>query len=714
MIETPPAVKDLVLIGGGHANVQVLRKFAMEPEAGIRLTLISGDVITPYSGMLPGCIGGVYSDADIHIDLLNLCRFAGARLILSPATGLDLTANKVLFQQRPPLHFDALSINCGATPEQTADFAVKPIAEFLPKYRNLVAQCQSGDRVLVIGGGAGGVEVSLALREVLPTDVSLSLVSKTLLPDFGDRARKLVLNTLQQAGVEWLSDRVVSDQAPVVVFEQAGQQSFQHVVWVTGVQAPEWLKSSELATDGQGFATVNQYLQSVSHENVFVAGDAADLQGQARPKSGVYAVRAGPHLAENLRRFLTQQPLKPWRAQKKHLALIGLGQGSALAARGAFALKGAFWWWLKTKIDLRFMNKFNDLPSMDEVSYEMSSALRADLPDEGMRCGGCGAKLAAEPLRRVLARIEVPRAEHVRLGIGDDAAELVVASGSQLLTVDGFRKMIDDPYLFGRIAAHHSVNDILAMGAQPTSALALVTLPLMADTLIEEDLFQLLSGVLDVLKEYGAPLVGGHSAEGVEMSIGLTVTGEVRGEANTKAGARSGDMLVLTKPLGTGVVLAAAMSGAGSRDYFSEVLAGMDKSNAPAVGVLAAHQVSAMTDVTGFGLAGHLSEMLRASDIGVRLQLANVPLYEGYKLLADEQSSLQMANELALQDYQLLDGIRPDDLRLRVLADPQTSGGMLASIPHVQLAGCLSQLNALGYQAACIGEFTDQGWVVGE
>ena len=143
--------------------------------------------------------------------------------------------------------------------------------------------------------------------------------------------------------------------------------------------------------------------------------------------------------------------------------------------------------------------------------------MRAARPS--VHCGGCGAKLAADPLRRVLARLPVQQSPKVALGIGDDAAQLCVASGTTLLSVDGFRAMVDDPYVFGRIAAHHALNDIFAMAAQPTSALAFITVPLMASELMEEDLFQLMSGVIGVLNAHDVPLVGGHTAEGVELSI---------------------------------------------------------------------------------------------------------------------------------------------------------------------------------------------------
>ena len=427
----------------------------------------------------------------------------------------------------------------------------------------------------------------------------------------------------------------------------------------------------------------------------------------------MYAVRAGPYLGENLRRVVKGEPLKTYHAQRHHLALLGDGHGAAIASRGRWSAQGRFWWWIKDRIDRKFMRKFNDLPKMSEAEPQLAEALAASLPEQLMRCGGCGAKLAADPLRRVLSRLPEQSAPQVQLGIGDDAA-LLKTDGSTLLTIDGFRAMLDDPYLFGRIAAHHSLNDIFAMAARPSAALAFVTVPLMAEALMEEELFQLLRGVTDVLNDHDVPLVGGHSAEGLELGIGLTVAGTTTQRTLQKGGAQAGDRLLLTKPLGTGVVLAAAMQGEAGIDSLSAVQASMDLSNAEAMRILVQAGAHALTDVTGFGLAGHLGEMLRASAVGVCLMLAEIPLFPGVvELLARLQSSLQQANELAFSDYELRKGILPHEPRLRALADPQTSGGLLAAVPAEHAQTCLAALRAAGYAAADIGEIQAcEQWVI--
>ena len=288
------------------------------------------------------------------------------------------------------------------------------------------------------------------------------------------------------------------------------------------------------------------------------------------------------------------------------------------------------------------------------------------------------------------------------LGIGDDAAQVNHGAGSTLLSVDGFRAPWLTTLLLGRICAHHSLNDLFAMGARPTAALALATLPLMAQQMMEEDLFQLLSGAVEVLNAQRS-LVGGHSAEGAELSIALTVTGTPGEVTLTKAGGQAGDVVLLNKPIGTGVILAGAMRGIHLAGCVSACLKSMDTSNAPSLSILQRHGVTALTDVTGFGLIGHLGEMLRASQCGVELRLSDVPVLTGGLALAQQgvRSSIQGANAQALNDFTVSASVEDTD-RLNLLSDPQTSGGLLACIPSGQADACLRTLRNAGISASVI------------
>ncbi len=726
MQPTTPSVRDVLLIGGGHAHVQVLKHFAMHPVPGVRLTLVSEENTSPYSGMVPGYLAGHYNREEIEVALEPLCQLAQARFICAEVTGLERSNQRVKLRNRPPIRYDILSLNCGSKPDLNGKpgIAVKPISRFLSYWANLKAQVEADSQasdVTVVGAGAGGIEVAFACRARLPASTKVSVIGPSLLPGSNRRAVRVIAQAFHDNRIDFLPERVVdafSDEHTTRLTLGNGElKSVQHLLWVTDVRAPDWLMDSGLDSDEKGFICVDEQLRTVTDDRVFAVGDVAHLQGQERAKAGVYAVRAAPTLAHNLMCATQGLPLTGSRcrytAQHAHLTVIGLGSPKspdALAIRGPFAFKHRMFWRLKAHIDRRFIERYNNLPKMAESQLVLPKHLAEDLPADLMRCGGCGAKVAADPLRRVLARLPKQHASHVTLGIGDDAAQVLHGTGSTLLSVDGFRAMIDDPYLLGRICAHHSLNDLFAMGARPSAALALATIPLMAEAMMEDDLYQLLHGVVDVLEEHGAVLVGGHSSEGAELSIALTVTGTPGATTLTKSGGRPGDVLVLTKPLGTGVILASAMRGLYLPGATAACLNSMNLSNSPAASVFKSLGVTALTDVTGFGLLGHIGEMQRASKCGVTLNVQNIPALPGALEMLERgiRSSIAQANALALGDFTVASRAT-DTARLALLSDPQTSGGLLASVPPNQLDACLKELTNNGVQGVVIGQMESAG-----
>jgi selenide, water dikinase len=262
--------------------------------------------------------------------------------------------------------------------------------------------------------------------------------------------------------------------------------------------------------------------------------------------------------------------------------------------------------------------------------------------------------------------------------------------------------MVDDPYLFGRIAATHALNDIYAMGGMPETALAIATLPAARPGIVEHDLFHMLRGGLDVLEPAGAVLIGGHSAEGAELALGFAVTGRApTGRLLRKGGLRPGDRLILTKPLGTGVILAADGRGLAPARAVEDAIVTMVQSAAASAACLLAHGATACTDVTGFGLLGHLLEMLRASDKDAALDPAAIPALDGALdfFARGIASSLHADNLAALA---ALDAGEAHPIAA-LLIDPQTAGGLLAGIPAARAIACLGELRRLGYRASIIG-----------
>lgn len=701
-----PISQDLVLVGGGHAHVHVLKRFGMHPEPGVRLTLITRDVATPYSGMLPGYVGGHYRFEDCHIDLVRLARFAGARLIHDEAIGLDRARREVPCRGHPPIRYDIVSLDIGITPRRDAvpgaaehTVPVKPIDRFAERWEALLdrARALGRLRLAVVGGGAGGVELALAaehrLGGLLDTRPEVTLVTRDgLLPSHNARVRAKFARIFAERGIAVRAgDPVVRVERGILHLAGGGTVPFDEALWVTEAAAAPWLAETGLALDPGGFVETDEYLRSPSDATVFAAGDIAAMRGHPRDKSGVYAVRAGPPLAENLRRALAGRVLRRAVPQRRALALIGTGDGGAVASRGGVATEGAWLWRLKQWIDRRWMRGYIELPAMAG-------------DEDAMRCGGCAAKVPADVLGAVMTRLSLVASDKVEIGVGDDAALIAFPGAPPLLqTVDFFRAMVGDPYLFGRIAATHALGDIYAMGGTPETALAIAALPAARPTITQHDLYHMLKGGTEVLEAAGATLIGGHSAEGAELALGFAVTGRTQpGRLLRKGGLRPGDRLILTKPLGTGVILAAEMRGRAKARDVQRAIETMLQSAAAAAAVFAAHGATACTDVTGFGLLGHLLEMLAASGADARLDRGAVPALDGaLDLIASGiASSLHAGNLSALASLAEADPRAPLAV---LLIDPQTAGGLLAGIPADQAEACLAALLASGYRAAEIG-----------
>lgn len=731
---------DIVLVGGGHAHVEVLKSFGMAPPRGVRLTVVTREVETPYSGMLPGLIAGHYRFEDCHIDLAKLARFAGARLIMAEATGVDTQNRRVMLPDRAPLAFDLLSIDIEATPdfssiEGVQDFAipVKPIGKFLSRWEALKAAILQPDgprRIVVIGAGAGGVELILAIRHTLLDEfikrgakrhgLHFVLLTDDFLPSYNAGVRRRLAVHLREAGISLFAGfHAVKISRNSVSSADGRMVAADAVLLVTQAAAPAWLKQTGLPLDGRGFLAVTETLQSPADPRIFAAGDSATQTGSPRPKAGVFSVRQGAVLAENLRRIVWRMPLKRYKPQSVFLSLISTGGKHAVASYGPFAFEGDWVWLWKNFIDRRWMSQYQDLPVM---AAEPPAGLHASEKPEGaiaaaaiaMRCGGCGAKIGPTILSRVLDRVHkrVLVNNHIVVGLSDreDAAAFKVPDGTLVVqSADSFRAIVDDPWLFGAIAANHALNDLYAMNAVPIAALALASVPYGPAEKVEETLFQMLDGAAAQLAKDGVPLIGGHSSEGAELALGFSVTGS--GGHNSlvrKRGLKTGDILILTRPIGTGVLFAGEMQGLADGRAIARALELMQRSNKMPAAILVKHGATAMTDISGFGLAGHLMECLQASNMAAELKVETVPVLQGALELSRQGvgSSLLPQNIMARADLPL-NGTHPRE-RIALLFDPQTAGGLLAGVPAAEAPGCLAELWDAGEEAAMIGRVTSR------
>jgi selenide,water dikinase len=686
----------------------------MAPLPGARLTLINPDPTAPYTGMLPGHVAGHYPRDALEIDLVRLARFAGARLILGRADAIDRAGKQVHIAGRGPVAYDIASIDIGITSDlpdlpgfSEHAVAAKPLGPFADAW----AGFRDGDglaEIAVIGGGVGGLELSMAMAHALksrgrPAAITVIEADRPA-QGLGASAKARLLAAVAGHGVSVIDKAAaarITEEA--VILADGRRVPSRFTVGVAGARPQGWLTGTGVDLT-RGFVTIDPFLRSVSDPAIYAVGDCAHITHAPRPKAGVFAVRAAAVLAHNLRADLARGVRRRFEPQGDYLKLISLGGKTALGEKWGISTTGDWIWRQKDRIDRRFMDKLNDLPRMapPPPPREAARGVPEALHGGQALCGGCGAKVAPAPLARVLAAQTTAHPD-VLTGPGDDAAIVQVGGAHQVLTTDHLRAVTSDPHLMARIAAVHALGDIWAMGARPQAALASLILPQMSERLSEGWLTEIMDAAGAVFAAEGAAIVGGHTTQGAELTIGFTLTGLLDGAGITLKGARPGDALILTKPLGSGVLLAAEMQGKARGDDIAALWDAMVRPQGDAAAILSgAH---AMTDVTGFGPAGHLMAMLDASGVGAVLDLASIPVHAGAERLSERglHSTLFEQNRRAIGDRI----IAPDGPGADLLFDPQTCGGLLAAVPGARADRLLGKLHAAGVPAARIGHITD-------
>jgi selenide,water dikinase len=696
--------RDLVLVGGGYAHLLFIRSWCMQPVAGIRVTLISPLTELAYSGMLPGYIGGEYSYSEIHIDVVRLCQRAGVRLVLDTVLAIDNLGKKLTLKTHSSLSYDILSLNTGSASSHDVPgvnqyaISLKPVALFIPLWLKSFDQLQSADksiRICLVGGGAGAVESILGMSRHCASNESIkikpifTLVSAEaeLLPGYPRKVANQALEQLNAAGVSWLGGHRITRVQPKYLFTGS---SFSEVItydllfWCTEATAPSWLRETNLACDEDGFLKVNSSLQSISDPDIFGAGDIISFPNPLA-KAGVFSVRESPVLKDNLLARLLDMPLKEYRPQTRFLTLLQLGEDFSSGAYGPVSISGHWVYRWKKAIDISFMKSLQMLyqqqEKMTKEVHGLPHALMKESIDPMLRCAGCGGKLGGTLISSVLTDIQGTYTP-------EDAAIIQLPGQKLVQSTDLIRAPINDAWLFGRIATQHAMNDLLAMGVQPHSLQVGLTLPYAAERIQRRDLHQLLSGINSVCKESNTLLTGGHSAEGSDLLLCLTVNGNLPEDSEPlkKSGLKKGDLLVLNKPLGSGVILAAHMQGLCPGPVLSYALDSMQISNLKGSRWLIDQGQRCCTDLSGFGLLGHLAELLQQSCCEIELTLDSFPLLPGAQELATQgiASSLldqnrQYVDEFNVYSTELLNEMAAKSL-LNLLLDPQTSGGLLAGI----------------------------------
>jgi selenide,water dikinase len=747
-----PIVSDLVLLGGGHANIQVLKMLAMNPIGGLRITLISDQTHSPYSGMIPGYLAGYYSYEECHFDLRRICEELGQRFIKANIIGIDPQRKKIRLENRPEVGYDCASINVGIAPqslENTSDEAaaklipLKPISRFIAHWDRLIADLKAYKgreslQIAVVGAGASGVEISIILKMLIDqhnwnAEVSLIHQHEYLVSAKDHSAQKKLAKTLKELNIKVFKNTQALKEREngLALKDEQGliqTKDFYRVLTATQAAAPQWFKDSDLPVSPDGFVKVNKNLLVENEHDLFAAGDCIHFSPSPLKKAGVYAVRQGRVLEHNIRAFFTgKTALKTFHPKKNVLSLITIGERKALVHQDSASMLRWMWpsllWTVKDGIDRRFMKRFqaktfSGKPRHFDKTMPLPKTTLIPEDWESNTCGGCGSKLAASTLTLSLNKLDIPNDDAVLLGVkdGEDCALTRLSEHTLCLqSIDQFRSFISDPYLLGQIAAQHALSDIYAMGGIAKTAQVGLTLGAANKKIQQEDIFQLMSGVLDILTKSAASLVGGHTGEGAELAISLAVQGEVApDQVLRKQLTQPGNKLILTKPIGTGAIFAANMLAQANGKLVDQALSSMLQSNKTAMEIIKSFSVSGCTDVTGFGLLGHAFEMMgnNTGQVGVKIDYQAIPLFDGVGELFAKGYYASIAEE----NYRSLSAILGADVnnqKFPALFDPQTSGGLLFSVQSDQADSCLKALHQNGVAKACvIGEVIDQREIV--
>ncbi|UOA08860.1 selenide, water dikinase SelD [Methylobacter sp. S3L5C] len=747
-----PIVSDLVLLGGGHANILVLKMMAMNPIGGLRITLISDQTHSPYSGMIPGYLAGFYTYEDCHFDLRRLCEELGLRFIKAKIIGIDSQRKKIRLENRAEISYDCASINVGIEPRSIEKLSqesvlkiipLKPISQFITHWDQLIADLKDykGNDSLplaVVGAGAAGVEISIILKMLINQNkwnANVSLIHRHdyLVSEKDHQARKQLLKTLKKLAIKVYQNTDVLEvqENALVLKDDKGlirTEVFYRALIATQASAPKWFKNSKLPVNQDGFLKVTEKLLVNNENALFAAGDCIHFSPLPLKKAGVYAVRQGMILEHNIRAFFTRKStLKTFRPKKHVLSLITIGDRKALVHQDSVSilryLPPELLWTAKNWIDRRFMARFQAKTFSTKPRHfnkvmpvPQSTLVPEDWQDN--TCGGCGSKLAASTLIQSLNKLTIPQDNFVLLGVkeGEDCALTQISEHTLCLqTIDQFRSFISDPYLLGQIATQHALSDVYAMGGVAKTAQVGLTLCAATGKIHREDIFQVMSGVLDILTKSAASLVGGHTGEGSELSIAIAVQGEVPPEqVLRKQLTQPGNQLILTKPIGTGVIFAANMLAQANGKLVDEALSSMLQSNKTAMETIRAFDISGCTDITGFGLLGHAFEMLgKNSDnaLGIKIDYKAIPLFDGVSELFEKGYFASIAGN----NYETLSSVLSTEVNNQnfpALFDPQTSGGLLFSVSSHQAEDCLKALYQKGVKACVIGEVIDKDQII--
>ena len=705
--------KQLILLGGGHSNIQVLKKLCMNEYIGLQTILISENYDATYSGLTPAYLQNQIKKSEISIDLQRLCFNAGATFIKDRVVSLDAINQSINLQNHPSIDYDLLSINTGSiskkvnikTHDQAKIIMVKPInlfVEQIEKIDKLVNKNENA-QITIIGNGIAGYEICFSLYQRYKNKITITLVGSK---DINEKN----INSQSKRKLKAIS-KMIGIVEKIASIKEIGKNeiflSNSEIVksdinfLSTGASAPMWLNESLIKTNSDGFALVNNYLQSLNFENIFITGDIASSEKEPRPKSGVMAVRQGEILKENIFFKLQGKPLNKYNPQKNWLYIVNTLNKKALINYYFLSFHGKWCLKLKFHIDNTFMNKFK-FPDKTEMKKKVVELKGTENQNNKMYCQGCGSKVSKNTLVNFLKKEEV---NHEL----SDVSAIETNSSSLIQSIDHIKLFSSlNPFDFGVISYLHSQNDILSGGGSVKSLSVSLALPFSEGATEKFYMDYFMKGIQSESNKDKSIIASGHSFQSIEPGITITMNGAIE-EKLSKNQAQESDLIYLSKPLGTGYLLAAYFKNTDllTSDDFQYLINCLKTGNKEIAQIAKKYHCNVMTDISGFGLASHLGDICKSSNLTAKISLnseilinSNINILNKYQSTGFKNNYLSSSKEISISEEHLLKNI---------LYDPQTNGPLLFSInkDHKDKFETEIDLNQ-GFKPIFLGKFTRQ------
>ena len=668
------------MVGGGHANIQVLRELCMKNYQGLHTILVSKEYHATYSGMTPGFFFNKFSQQEIDIDLQRLCFNAGATFIKDEVIDLDLQQNKIKLLKYPSIYFDILSLNTGSISNYQnliiESFSncinVKPISDLvkkLPEIDNIVSK--ENCCVSIIGSGIAAYEISFSLKQRYLDKVKINIIGDKHLSEknINKQTKRKLKQIARNMDIELIEGKVKQIKSDYLVLSNNENIKSNLNLLSTGADISPWITKTELLKSESGFVAVNKYLQSVNFENIFVTGDIADIEGFQRSKSGVMAVRQGQILKKNIFLKIQNKSMVKFKAQKNWLYLIGTYHNKAILNYHSISIHSSWCWYLKVLIDKNFIKKFS-FPNKKIMNKKLIGTKNIL---ENMYCQGCGSKASKNSLVNYLSK----KNENQLLS---DASTIEHSSTKIIQSIDHIKLFSSmNPYDFGIISYLHSKNDILSAGGLIKSLSVSIGIPFADDRVESFFLEYFMEGIKSESIKDKAIIASGHTYQTHEPGITLNMNGQFDLQSH-KDMAQENDLIYLSKPLGTGYLLAAYYLNSPlvlSQDI-QKLYNFLKIDNQFAYEAARNNECKTMTDISGFGLASHLGDICYSSNLSARINLSSQILLNDKISILKNFESTGHYNNYKSNSQNIY--IKNSNNLEKILYDPQTNGPMLMAI----------------------------------